>query len=132
MGKFCLLWVISIVWTLGIGTYLVPKFQGWLRNTYLDAIKFKSYKPEEFGPIDWLLGFIERAFFMILIAFKISGAAVAMITWLLVKMATNWHRIIDTEKGKQPLNRGLALCSLVTGMVSLFFAVTGGIIWWWF
>ena len=110
--------------SLGLGSILTPKFLDWLRQNLLSAID-AEYHVESFGALDWLVGVIERLFFTIIVGFDVSGAAVAMVSWILVKMATNWHRIIESGDNRQ---RGLALCSMMGSMVSLFFALVGGLI----
>ena len=70
----------------------------------------------------WLTGVIERLFFTVVVAFNVPGAVVAMIAWLAVKMATDWNRpgIPTTAAG--------AMSALLGGLVSMLFAVAGGLI----
>ena len=73
-----------------------------------------------------LVGSIERLFFTILVAFNVSGTATAMIVWISVKMATDWQRILKPDGGLGI--RSLAFTALLGSMISLFFAVIGGLI----
>jgi hypothetical protein len=73
-----------------------------------------------------VLGVIERIFFGALVAFDISATAAAMVTWIFVKMATDWNRILVAGSKKGP--RSLAFGSLLASMISLFFALIGGLI----
>jgi len=105
-----------------LGGLLTPAFLIWIRKNY-KAAAVLEYEPPKGGALDWLIGVLERIFFTIIVAFNVNGAAVAMISWLLVKMATNWNSIIDPDRRM----RGYALCSLAAGMVSLSFALIGGL-----
>ena len=74
-----------------------------------------------------LQGVLERFFFTIIIAFNVSGAAVAMMGWLAVKMVTNLNR---GDLPSRPIVRARALTGLIGGLVSLTFALIGGLICW--
>jgi hypothetical protein len=69
-----------------------------------------------------LTGVIERLFFTVVVAFNVPGAVVAMIAWLAVKMATDWNR------PGTPTTAAGAMSALLGGMVSMLFAVAGGLI----
>lgn len=71
-------------------------------------------------------GHYRTLFFTILVAFDVSGTATAMIGWVTVKMLTDWHRILkpDAELGV----RSSAFASLLGNMISLIFALIGGLI----
>jgi hypothetical protein len=68
----------------------------------------------------WLTGIVERAFFTVVLAFDVSGASTAMMAWLTVKMLPNWNRTTADPPG--------AFTALLAGLVSLFFALVGGLI----
>jgi len=70
-----------------------------------------------------LTGIIERIFFTIIVAFNVSGGAVAMIAWIGAKMAINWNRL----SGENPVARAFAMTAFQAGIVSLFFALIGGL-----
>jgi hypothetical protein len=73
----------------------------------------------------WLRGVMERAFFSVIVALNISGAAIAMIAWLTLKMVTNWNR----PGGSRDLKEiRLAFSALLAGLVSMGFAIVGGVI----
>jgi hypothetical protein len=89
----------------------------------------------------WVVGITERVFLGALVAFNIPGTGAAMGTWMLVKTGTDWHRLLSSaekpsstegskqEKTKHKIGpRSLAWCSLSAGVVSLFFALIGGLI----
>jgi len=73
-----------------------------------------------------LVGSIERLFFTILVAFNVSGTATAMIAWIAIKMATDWQRILP--RGAKLTVRSLAFSALLGNMISLLFALIGGLI----
>lgn len=94
----------------------------------LQAFLATSRPQPEIPP--WLTGFIEQLFFTIVVAFNVQGAAIAMIAWATVKMATGWNWQPKDE------NRLLAFTGLLGTIVSLLFAMLGGLIcrgeiWWW-
>ncbi|HKO42994.1 MAG TPA: hypothetical protein VJU84_06885 [Pyrinomonadaceae bacterium] len=71
----------------------------------------------------WLIGTIERLFFTFIVAFEISATAVAMIAWLTTKMVTGWNR-----PGAANVTSEGALTALLGGLISMFFALIGGLI----
>lgn len=75
--------------------------------------------------VSLLLGILERIFFSVLVAFGVSGVATAMTIWIGTKMATGWNRIAG---GGDTWRRMLAFNGLISSLVSLFFAVVGGLI----
>ena len=81
---------------------------------------------------NWLLGMVERSFFTILVALDVAGYAVTMIAWLGVKMAASWTRVGSEDEGKayDIAQRGLAVSALVVGLISMGFALAGGLICW--
>ena len=113
---------------------LVPKFWDWLRNNpgrpkeYIDQIE-KDNPHNDL--INVTAGILERIFFAIVIAFNLSGGVVAMIGWATLKMATNWNKAfpkIETKKWSIEQKTQMALCSLHSGLLSLFFALISGLI----
>ena len=72
-----------------------------------------------------LQGIIERVVFTAFVAFDLSGTVVAMMGWLAVKMVTNLNRG-DLPKGE--MTRQRAMTGLLGGMVSMFFALVGGLL----
>ena len=114
--------------------FFLRNFREWLRN--------KSEIPEKIrkemdGPLkrseflSYVAGIVERLFFITIVVFDVSGAAGAMITWIVVKMATNWHIIAKGANGNDEdayAYRRLAFCSLHTSLFSMLFAVVGGLL----
>jgi len=73
-----------------------------------------------------LTGVVERLFFTLFLTIDIPGTAVAMILWLTVKMATNynWPGI-----GNGPEDRSYSFKGLLSGFISMLFALIGGLIY---
>ena len=113
-------WVIGLFVSLVIGGLLASCFVDQSRK-YLD-IK----KPDERGVSPWVTGIIERLFFTVAIAFNLSGATVAMIAWIGAKMATDWNRPEEDRIG--PNARAGAVTGLLGGLISMLFALIGGLI----
>lgn len=126
-----------IIWVSGFGVSLVfghfaaGEFLKKLR-AHMKIKKEVSKRCGDFNTIPpWLLGSVERLMFTFVVAFNLPGAAVAMMAWLAAKMAANWgSRVaankndgVETERLLQ-----LRLSALLAGLVSMFFAMAGGLI----
>jgi len=124
-------WVLGPVVALFLGHMWTTSFLKVIRNCiYCFALKHKEkiddiYTHSLALPAT-VVGVIEGIFFGALVAFDISATAAAMVTWILVKMATDWNRILATTGKRGP--RSLAFSSLLASMISLFFALIGGLI----
>lgn len=117
--------IIGLAISLGLGTLLTPIFLKAIRiNVY--KVHDKTYeKRAPSGTPPWFTGVLERFFFTLAVAFNVGGAAVAMTSWILVKMVTDWHRYIE-DKGD--LEGNLAFSALLGSMISLSFALVGGLV----
>ena len=80
-------------------------------------------------------GVIERIFFTLLVGYEVGGAGVAMIAWLGAKMASNWNvrsSVVVREALSDPdaarRVRVWAFSSLVSGLISMLFALFGGLV----
>ena len=113
-------WLLGLSILVGLGWYVTEKFLTWLRTSH------GVVKPEGERRVPaWLTGLIERTFFTVAVAFNMPAVAPAMIGWLAVKMASHWTRP-NSEHG--PDSRFLVLSALLAGLVSMFFALIGGLI----
>jgi hypothetical protein len=111
--------VRGVIFALGFGHFFVGGFYGWLRKK-MPPYPAGSVKPE-------LTGFIERSFFVVLVAFQVEEAATAMIAWLGVKLAANWQR--EAPKGHSLEARiDYTFAALLAGLLSMLFALIGGLI----
>ncbi len=76
----------------------------------------------------WVTGSVERLFFTVLVGLGVLGVPALMLVWLGLKMATNWNH--PTWKDK-PETRAYALSALLGGLVSMLFALIGGLLIGW-
>ena len=113
-------WILGLTVSLGIGWYATEMFLTWLRTRY----RVKKPRGDKTVP-PWLTGLVERLFFTVAIGFNLPGAATAMIAWIAVKMASHWARP-NSRHG--PDSRSLVFSALLAGLVSMFFALIGGLI----
>ncbi len=123
-------WVIGLgLISLGLGSlvsWLVwKKLHGLFERTVKEENwDFNREDAEKIPIYPVLIGLIERTFFAVLVAFHVSGAASALVLWMIVKMTTGWNRV---QKGGTAY-RMLAFTGLICSVVSLFFAVVGGLV----
>jgi hypothetical protein len=126
-------------WFFGLGVFALGL--GWLLiYFFLEIVHIhikakagergeeKAYD-EVMKPLDvpsWLVGLVERTFFAVLVAFNVSATALAILTWIALKMAFSWN-IVWREKGSITL-RSLAFSALLANLFSMLFALIGGLI----
>ena len=119
-------WLFGLIWSLVAGHYVVGLVLDRLRaqikadrNASGDSTPSASESDPRIP--SWATGLIERVFFTFAVGFDVSGAATAMMAWIVIKMAVDWNR---------PENRDApgALSAPLGGLVSMFFALTGGAI----
>lgn len=115
-------WIVGLVVSLVVGAVITPLFLCKLRKyiKYNDKILENGKKVPA-----WVTGTLERLFFVLLVAFDVSATATAMVGWLAVKMATDWQRISEKD---MPNVRKNAFSGLLGGMMSLLWALVGGLI----
>ena len=114
-------WIAGLVFSLGIGHIAIWLFLRWLQRWLGDTPGDKGGKRVP----DWVTGSIERLFFTILVgANDASGVPALMLGWLALKLATNWNHPIH----KDPELRPFAIRALLAGLLSMMFALVGGLI----
>lgn len=116
---------VVVRWLIGLFVSLVV---GWLVTSQFVQLVRARYKIEYIsgtspGVPASLTGLVERLFFTVVVAFDISGTVVAMIGWIAAKMVANWSRQGTTYEFAPG-----ALSALLGGMVSMLFALLGGLI----
>lgn len=78
----------------------------------------------------FILGLIERPLITVLIAYNISGVAGGIFTYIALKMAIDWIPLLQKEKDNMNFgSRSYVFCSLVGNLLSILFAVLGGLVW---
>jgi hypothetical protein len=129
MSQWTLLGIGAIT-SLGVGALACFLFDKFAR-AWLDAPEPDTPRLRVPG---WLTGTIERIFFTTLVAFDISGYPTAMIGWLVAKMAVTWTgRGTPKTDAEADANRAddyriSNLITLLNGLVSMTFALIGGLI----
>lgn len=124
-------WVVGLI---GVSLFLgsictwavYKKLHGFFKSTANQKnweVKWNEAERIPVYPV--LIGVFERVFFTVMVAFDISGVGVAIVSWMLIKMATGWNRISGSG---ETWRRMLAFTGLLCSMTSLFFAVLGGLI----
>jgi MFS family permease len=128
-------WTVALLFSLLIGHLATDLFVKFLRKTKKDVDpeqekQFRCFVERQkskiiFAVPSWLMGILERSFFTLLVGADVNGAGVAMMTWLAVKMASNWHKI----SSRRAEARNYGLTALAGGMYSMVFALIGGLIY---
>lgn len=117
-------WVVGIGISLVVGHLVTWTFLLVLRRSIGLGAKPSLSQDGKRVP-GWVLGLVERLFFTVLVGLKIPGAPAAMMGWLALKLATNWNHPDWKDK---PDIRAFALSALLAGLVSMLFALLGGIV----
>lgn len=122
-------WAIGLIVAIGLGALVPSQFLKYLR-AYLGLGRKKTTATPGVKVVPaWLTGVVERLFFTLLVAFNISATAVSMIGWITVKMVTNWNaRKLNPAAEDQQEAINWAFSALLTGLVSMLFALLGGLI----
>jgi len=118
-------WIVGFIISLGAGQLGVSILLWWVRrhlgeeNDPLPGNSIIRDVPPQ------LVGLVERLFFTLIVAFNVSGAAVCMAVWITVKMTSTWHRLL---RENNPWAGPFALSSLLGNLVSMLFALIGGLV----
>lgn len=115
-------WITGLVVALVFGAVITWGFLAALRWYVYGKRPIYQNEANQKPVPAWLVGTMERLFFTGIIAFEVTAAAVAMVAWLALKMATDWNRI------NAPYTPSEALTGLLGGLVSMLFALIGGLI----
>ncbi len=117
-------WIIGLFFSLVVGGIVTWLFLRFLRNLLGKQNKVLIFTDGKEVPA-WLTGAVERLFFTVLVGLEVSGAPTAMIGWLALKLATNWNHPDWKDK---PGARAFAFSALLAGLVSMLFALLGGLV----
>ena len=80
-------WIIGFLVSIILGQVVV-----WVIRYFIYK-RLGVSKLQGPGMPGWMLNVGERAFFTLIIAFNITGAAISMIAWVTIKMVTGWNRL---------------------------------------
>jgi hypothetical protein len=126
----------AATWTIGlvVVSLLLGSVVSWLVWKALHSFTistarskrwpFEEADAEKIPFYAFLAGILERLFFTILVAFGGAAIAPALVLWMIAKMTTGWNRI--TKPGV--FYRMLAFSGLISSLISMIFAVLGGLI----
>jgi hypothetical protein len=116
-------WIVGLFVSMIGGHFVTAIFLKRLRN-WMELPDKPFEQPSKEVPPS-LTGGVERLFFTTLVGANVDGFPTAMMAWLALKLASNWnHRDMDNQPGA----RGLALSALLAGIISMLFALLGGLI----
>ena len=116
-------WVLGLSFAVLVGGIVTSLFV-WLLRAWTGAPKTTAQADEGRAVPPWLTGVVERLFFAVLVGLSVAGAPAAMMGWLALKLATNWNHSDVTVANARPL----AFTALLGGVVSMLFALVGGLI----
>lgn len=116
-------WMIGLLFSLIVGQVVTWGFIELLRYSMGTSKTLFKKGAKEVPP--WVTGSVERLFFTVLVGLNFNGIPAYMLTWLTLKMATNWNH---PDWKDQPDARAYALSALLAGLVSMLFALGGGLI----
>ena len=116
-------WTIGLLFSLIAGGVITDLFLRLLRH-WLGVPPKPRLNDGSKGIPSWLTGAVERLFFAGLIGLEVSGVPTAMVGWLALKLATNWNH---PDWKERPNARTFAFSALLGGLVSMFFALLGGL-----
>jgi hypothetical protein len=120
-----LLFLVGLVFALGLGQVIVSGFLNWVRTTS----QVPRIRPNA-GVPNWIVGLFERSFAFALAFANVQGAYVVLGAYLAAKLTLNWKRI-PYEKTKLEVERRVrvyGISALMAGVLSLSIGVIGGAI----
>lgn len=122
-------WIVGLLLTVFAGHVPVQLFRDrlWLYVGITDADKPKCEGLKSVPA--WLTGGMERLFFAVMVAVQAPAWPAAMMTWLLVKLATNWNFAGRPNNAERDflLARTFGFVALLSGLLSLLIAFCGGV-----
>jgi len=76
----------------------------------------------------WIVGLTERTFFMLCTVFELTGLIIGIIAWITIKSVVNHQQLFKGDKIPSTKVRKAAFSSLLGSLISMLFAVGGGLI----
>ena len=126
-GITALSFAIGLTVAIVAGAVLVPLFLKLSRS-----IAFRRRElPAENEAFRWwslVFGTVERFFFCLVIGYGVGGGAVAMVAWIALKAHWRDLQAVANAIGDVPDARLWAQCSILTSVVSMLFALLGGLL----
>jgi len=141
-------WIVGLGVSLAVGqvatAYLLIFLRRYVEQRHQEFRQFSKTRKlrlfvglDSYPPVDvseknvpaWVTGPVERLFFTTVIVYEVSGAAIAMVAWITLKMLSS--RKYREERAKS-VGIGSALpfeyAGLLGNLSSMFFALVGGLI----
>lgn len=110
-------WIVGLLISIVVGHFVTIWTLRGLRRTF-------KYQPPSYRVIPpWINGVVERLFFTVVVAFDFSAVTVGMVAWIAAKMAAHWNTKQQIENIE-----AIRFSALMAGLVSMLFAVIGGLI----
>lgn len=136
-------WIVGLSFSLFFGAIAAEITVELIRNRYkkratVDPSELKLFE-SSFGKagLEKEIGFVERLFFTICVAFNFSGLVIAMIGWVTLKMVYIWGPKFktlakpddsdNTKIERERLYSEFAMSSILGGMVSMIIALIAGL-----
>lgn len=117
-------WILGWTVSLLVGHCIISWGLSELREYAIGLRGLDKCKWKHRGIPPWLFGLIERIFFTLVIAFAVSGGAVAMIAWIAAKFAVIYCERSEVREECLPF----MATSLYGSLASMLFALAGGLI----
>jgi hypothetical protein len=119
-----------ILWAGIVGTGVTMPVWRWLRWRLRESAgsafehKLQDLRIEPFTKAP--IGLCERGFFALMVGLEISGAGIAMIGWMTLKMTAGWL-LLKNGDNANVIGR-ITTSVLAANLLSMSFAITGGAI----
>lgn len=122
-------WIMGLFFSLEIGSVVTPLALKEIKTYAEYLFRKKDYRlllTTKIPDFPWLVGLFERLFFTLIVAFNVNGTAIAIIGWITVKTyTTHWF---ERDWDKVTPSKLDVYISLMASMVSMMFALIGGLI----
>ncbi len=134
-------WIVGLSFSLFLGCFAAAKTVDLVRKKYIEKASVDDSDLEYFGTffgkpgLEEKIGYVERFFFTICVAFNLSGLVIGIIMWVALKMLYIWapgfnalEKFKDSEREKKTrLFSEFAMSSVLGSMVSIIFALIAGL-----
>ena len=136
-------WLVGLCFSLFLGGKLAEASIYFIRKRYIKKTSADDSVQKDFESffvkpgLEVEIGYIERLFFTICVAFNLSGVVIAIIAWVTLKMFYIWYPAFETLKELKVSEREkkeeirlfseFAMSSVLGGMVSIIFAIIAGL-----
>ena len=129
--------IVGLVVSLWIGHLITNSVSRYLKWGVKDKTDEGNIPRHDYGVPGWKVGLIERTVFTFFVGMNPGASAVGVFAWITLKLAVTWRWAEDQykeenkkEKGEKYLEAltGYRLVSLLSNLVSMFSAFTGGLI----